>query len=279
MRTSLVVLALAGALALSTAATPALAQARTDVKVGLVLEPPSLDPTAEAAAAVDEVVYANVFEGLTRFAPDGSIVPGLAHSWEISEDGLTYTFHLREGVTFHDGTTMDAEDVKFSLERIGAEGSLNAQKALYAAIASVEAVDPLTVRITLSKPDGNLVYNLAWGDAVIVAPESAAANGTNPIGTGPFTFKQRRPGDSIELARNPNYWGTPAALESATFRYIADPTAALAALQAGDVDTFPNFPAPETVGVFQSDPRFRVVVGTTQGETILAMNNGKPPLD
>ena len=279
MRTSLVVLALAGAFALSTVATPALAQARTDVKVGLVLEPPSLDPTAEAAAAVDEVVYANIFEGLTRFASDGSIVPGLAHNWDISEDGLTYTFHLREGVTFHDGTAMDAEDVKFSLERIGAEGSLNAQKALYAAIAAVEVVDPLTVKLTLSKPDGNLIYNLAWGDAVIVAPESAAGNGTNPIGTGPFTFKQRRPGDSIELARNANYWGTLAALEAAPFRYIGDPTAALAALQAGDVDTFPNFPAPETVGVFQSDPRFRVVVGTTQGETILTMNNGKPPLD
>lgn len=279
MRKSLVVLALAGVLAMSTALTPALAQVRTDVKVGLVLEPPSLDPTAEAAAAVDEVVYANVFEGLTRFASDGSIVPGLAESWEISEDGLTYTFRLHDGVTFHDGTTMDAEDVKFSLERINAEGSLNAQKALYAAIASVEAVDPLTVRITLSKPDGNLIYNLAWGDAVIVAPETAATNGTRPVGTGPFVFKDRRPGDSIELAKNPGYWGTPAALEAATFRYIADPTAALAALQAGDVDVFPNFPAPETVSVFQNDPRFRVVVGTTQGETILTMNNSKPPLD
>ncbi|MHB1110739.1 MAG: ABC transporter substrate-binding protein [Candidatus Nanopelagicales bacterium] len=279
MRTSLVVLALAGALALSTAATPALAQARTDLKVGLVLEPPSLDPTAEAAAAVDEVVYANVFEGLTRFASDGSVVPGLAESWEISEDGLTYTFHLHDGVTFHDGTTMDAEDVKFSLDRINAEGSLNAQKALYAAIASVEVVDPLTVKITLGKPDGNLIYNLAWGDAVIVAPETAATNGTNPVGTGPFVFKERRPGDSIELAKNPGYWGTPVALESATFRYIGDPTAALAALQAGDVDVFPNFPAPEMVGVLQGDPRFRVVVGTTQGETILTMNNSRPPLD
>src|SRR5690606_37425861 len=118
MRTFVVALAIAGALMSSTALTPAFAQARTDVNIGLVLEPPSLDPTAEAAAAVDEVVYANVFEGLTRFAPDGSIVPGLAESWDISEDGLTYTFHLHEGVTFHDGTAMDADDVKFSLERI-----------------------------------------------------------------------------------------------------------------------------------------------------------------
>jgi len=279
MRTSLVALAVAGALVVAMPLTPAFAQARTDVKIGLVLEPPSLDPTAEAAAAVDEVVYANVFEGLTRFAADGSIVPGLAESWEISEDGLTYTFHLHDGVTFHDGTTMDAEDVKFSLERINAEGSLNAQKALYADIASVEAVDPLTVKLTLSKPNGSLIYNLAWGDAVIVAPESADGNKTNPIGTGPFKFSDRVEGDHIDLVKNPDYWGTPVALEAATFRFIADPTAAFAALQAGDVDAFPNFPAPETVAQFENDPRFRVVIGATEGETILSMNNGKAPLD
>jgi peptide/nickel transport system substrate-binding protein len=279
MRKTLVVLALAGAMALTTAMTPAFAQVRTDVNIGLVLEPPSLDPTAEAAAAVDEVLYSNVFEGLTKFAADGSIVPGLAKSWEISEDGLTYTFTLNEGVTFHDGTAFDAEDVKFSLDRINAEGSLNAQKALYASIASVEVIDPLTVQLTLSQPDGNLIYNLAWGDAVIVAPESADNNGINPIGTGPFSFASRVEGDSITLTRNDAYWGTPVALERATFRFISDPTAAFAALQAGDVDAFPNFPAPETVAQFENDPRFRVVIGATEGETILAMNNGKPPLD
>lgn len=279
MRTSLVALALASAFVVVMPVAPAWAQARTDVKIGLVLEPPSLDPTAEAAAAVDEVVYANVFEGLTRFAPDGSIVPGLAESWEISEDGLTYTFQLRDGVTFHDGTTFDAEDVKFSLERINAEGSLNAQKALYADIAAVEVVDPQTVKLTLSKPNGYMIYNLAWGDAVMVAPESADNNKTNPIGTGPFVFANRVEGDSITLNKNPNYWGKPVALESATFRFIADPTAAFAALQAGDVDAFPNFPAPETVAQFENDPRFRVVIGATEGETILSMNNGKAPLD
>ncbi|HEV7276078.1 MAG TPA: ABC transporter substrate-binding protein [Devosiaceae bacterium] len=279
MRTSLVPLAIAGALLAATAITPALAQARTDVNVGLVLEPPNLDPTAGAAAAIDEVVYANIFEGLTRFAPDGSVVPGLAESWDISEDGLTYTFHLREGVTFHDGSTFDAEDVKFSFDRARAEDSVNAQKALFADIESVEVVDPQTVELTLSKPNGNMLFNLAWGDAVIVAPESAENNATNPIGTGPFTFVDWAQGDRVEIARNDNYWGEPVALESATFRFIADPTAAFAAMQAGDVDAFPNFPAPETVVQFEGDPRFEVVIGSTEGETILAMNNAKPPLD
>jgi peptide/nickel transport system substrate-binding protein len=279
MRTSLVALAVASALVVVMPLTPALAQTRTDVKVGLVLEPPSLDPTAEAAAAVDEVVYANVFEGLVRFAADGSVIPGLAESWEISEDGLTYTFHLHDGVKFHDGTDFNADDVKFSLERINAADSLNAQKQLYADIASVEVVDPLTVKVTLSKPNGNFIYNLAWGDAVIVAPESAANNKTTPIGTGPFVFKDRVEGDRIELAKNPDYWGTPVKLDAATFRYIGDPTAAFAAIQAGDVDVFPFFPAPELLEPLKADPRFSVVEGSTQGETVLSMNNQKPPLD
>ncbi|MHB1103208.1 MAG: ABC transporter substrate-binding protein [Devosia sp.] len=278
MRKSLVVLAIAGALVLTTAFTPAFA-ARTDVNIGLVLEPPNLDPTAGAAAAIDEVVYANIFEGLTRFAPDGSIIPALAESWEISEDGLTYTFRLHTGVKFHDGTDFDAEDVKFSFDRAVAPDSVNAQKALFADIAAVEVVDPATVKITLGKPNGNLLFNLAWGDAVIVAPESAADNATKPVGTGPFTFVEWAKGDHVEIARNPQYWGEPVKLEKATFKFIGDPTAAFAAMMAEDLDVFPNFPAPETLSQFQSDPRFEVVVGSTEGETILAMNNQKPPLD
>lgn len=279
MRTSLVVLAVAGALFISTALSPAYAQARTDVKVGLVLEPPNLDPTAGAAAAIDEVVYANIFEGLTRFASDGSIIPALAESWQISEDGLTYTFRLRTGVKFHDGTDFTAEDVKFSLDRARAADSVNAQKALFADITAVEVVDPATVRITLSRPNGNFLFNLAWGDAVIVAPESAAGNATKPVGTGPFAFVEWAKGDRVDIARFPDYWGTPVKLEKASFKFIGDPTAGFAAMMAGDIDAFPNFPAPETLSQFASDPRFEVVVGTTEGETILAMNNQRPPLD
>ena len=114
-------------LAFALAAAGVSAQAQTDITVAVQLEPPHLDPTSAAAGAIDTVLYSNVFEGLTRFMADGSVVPGLAESWEISDDGLTYTFTLRSGVTFHDGTTMDAEDVKFSLDRILAEDSANAQ--------------------------------------------------------------------------------------------------------------------------------------------------------
>jgi peptide/nickel transport system substrate-binding protein len=191
------------ALGLALGVTPAMA-AKMDVTIGMQLEPPNLDPTGGAAAAIDEVVYANIFEGLTRFGADGSILPALAKSWEISEDGLTYTFMLNEGVKFHDGTDFNAEDVKFSLDRARADDSTNAQKALFADIASVEVVDPATVKVTLSKPNGSFLFNMAWGDAVIVAPESAADNAANPVGTGPFTFDrmgQGRPGRTRPLRR------------------------------------------------------------------------------
>ncbi|MBW4708335.1 ABC transporter substrate-binding protein [Roseobacter sp. YSTF-M11] len=255
------------------------ASAQTDITVALQLEPPHLDPTSAAAGAIDSVLYANVFEGLTRFMADGSVVPGLAKSWEISDDGLTYTFSLQEGVMFHDGTTMDAEDVKFSLDRIIAEDSANAQKALYTAISNVEVVDPLTVRITLSEQNGNMLFNLAWGDAVIVAPESIETIKQKPIGTGAFKFVEWVQSDKIELVRNADYWGTPAKLEAATFKFISDPTAAFAALMAEDVDYFASFPAPENLPQFEADPRFQVLVGSTEGETILSTNNKLPPFD
>lgn len=255
------------------------AMAKDDITLAMQLEPPHLDPTSAAAGAIDSVLYSNVFEGLTRFMGDGSVVPGLAESWEISDDGLTYTFKLRSGVTFHDGTTMDAEDVKFSLDRINAEDSANAQKALYSAISSVTVIDPTTVEVKLSEPNGNMLFNLAWGDAVIVAPESIENIKQQPIGTGAFKFDSWSQGDKIEISRNPDYWGTPAVLSKATFKFISDPTAAFAAMMAEDVDVFSGFPAPENLPQFEADPRFQVLIGSTEGETILSTNNKMPPFD
>lgn len=257
----------------------AAAQAKDTLVMGMVLEPPHLDPTAGAAAAIDEVVYANVFEGLTRIDGDGAVRPALAESWTVSDDGLVYTFKLHEGVTFHDGTTFDSGDVMFSLERAMAPDSVNAQKGLFEPIAKVEAPDAATVVVTLKRPTGSFLFDMGWGDAVIVAPESAADNKTNPVGTGPFRFKQWVKGDRVELVRNDAYWGTPVKLAAATFKFINDPAAATAAMLAGDVDAFANFPAPESLPQLEADPRFKVVIGTTEGETILAINNAAPPLD
>ncbi len=264
----------------SLALTAGVAQAaQTDITVGMQLEPPHLDPTSAAAGAIDQVVYSNIFEGLTRFNSSGAIIAGLAESWDISVDGLSYTFHLHSGVKFHDGTAMDAEDVKFSLDRARGEESQNAQKALYEGIASVDVVDAMTVNITLSAPNGSFLFNLAWGDAVIVATESIENIKTNPVGTGPFTFTNWVQGDQITISKNADYWGTPAILDSATFKFISDPTAAFAAVMAEDVDAFPAFPAPENLAQFDADPRFTVLIGSTEGETILSTNNKMPPFD
>ena len=256
-----------------------LANAQDNVTIAIQLEPPNLDPTGAAAQAIDSVMYSNVFEGLTRFMSDGAVVPGLAKSWDISADGLSYTFNLQTDVIFHDGTTMDAEDVKFSLDRARAEDSTNAQKGLFANIAAVDVIDAETVKVTLSQPTGNFLFNMAWGDAVIVAPESAETNATAPVGTGAYRFVDWVQGDRLELTRNADYWGDAPAIQNATFRFISDPTAAFAAVMAEDVDAFAGFPAPENIPQFEADPRFQVLKGNTEGETILSTNNKMPPFD
>lgn len=259
-------------------ACPALA-ASDQVTVGMVLEPPNLDPTANAAAAIDEVTQLNIFEGLTRIMADGTIAPALAASWDVEDGGKVYVFHLRQGVKFHDGTDFDAKDVVFSLNRARGEDSVNAQKALFAGIAEVQALDPATVKVVLNAPDGAFPFKMAWGDAVMVAPESAGQNATHPVGTGPFQFGEWRKGDRIRLDAFAGYWGEKPRIQSATFRFIGDPTAAFAAMMAGDVNMFPNYPAPETLAQIGADPRFKVIVGTTEGETILALNHARAPLD
>ena len=140
-------------------------------------------------------------------------------------------------------------------------------------------IDPATLKVTLSEPNGNFLFNMAWGDAVIVAAESIDGIKSMPIGTGAFKFSGWVQGDKIELVRNPEYWGTPPALENATFKFISDPTAAFAAMMAQDIDAFVGFPAPENLPQFEADPRFQVLVGSSEGETILSTNNKMPPLD
>jgi peptide/nickel transport system substrate-binding protein len=264
--------------ALPLSMTPA-ARAADRVTIGMQLEPPILDPSASPAAAISEILYGNVFEGLVQFAADGSAAPRLAASWEISDDGLDYTFHLEHGVHFHDGSVFDAAVAKFSLDRARAQGSVNPQKSRLAKIRAVEIVDPFTLRVLLVERSGGLLQSLAWGAFVMVSPGSAAMNAVRPVGTGPFRFSGWRRGDSITLARAEHYWGKAALLDEATFKFIADPTAAYAALMAGDVDAFAGYPAPESFPQFAADARFAVFAGASEMKTILAFNQRVPPLD
>ena len=253
--------------------------AKDSMVMALQLEPPNLDPTKGATPTTDAVVLDNLYEGLVRIAEDGSVQPLLATDWETAADGLSYLFHVRRNVRFHDGTPFDANSVKFSLDRARQSGSANAEAPYLAPIAAIEVVDQFTLRLVLSRPSSTLLYALAWGGSVIVAPESAADNASNPIGTGPFKFAGWRRGEAIDLERNADYWGEAAKLRHITFKFIADPNAAFAALKAGDVDAFPGFPAPETIAELKADPKLRVVVGRTDFKTILAINNREPPLN
>jgi len=276
MRRSLLLLAVAGAL-LSTAA---FAAAPTGLTIAIQLEPANLDPTTGGAdAAIRSVTDLNIYEGLTKVDKAGAVQPDLATAWDISADGLSYTFHLKTGIKFNDGTPFSADDVKWTLDRDRAADSKSAQKQLFANIAAVDVVDPATVKVTLSRPQGDFPYDMGWADAAIVSPKSAPTDITTPVGTGPYQLGEWVKADHLTLVRNPNYSGTPPALDTVTFKFISDPTAATNAMLAGDIDVFSAFPAPQLVAQFKADPRFQVVVGSTQGETIVAMNNARPPLD
>jgi ABC-type dipeptide/oligopeptide/nickel transport system permease component/ABC-type transport system substrate-binding protein len=262
--------------ALQSAIAPA-AIAKDSLVVGVQLEPPGLDPSVNPAAAIAEMLDGNVYENLVRFRADGGVSPGLAESWDISSDGLVYTFELRQGVLFQDGTAFDASTAKFSLER--ARGPTNPQRQRIAAIESVEVLAPERLRIRLARRSGGLLESLALAAFVMVAPSSAAGNALRPIGTGPFRFEAWKRADSIVLVRNTAYWGRPAVMHRIVFRFIADPAAAYGALMAGDVDAFANYPAPESIAQFKADSRFRVLVGSSEGETLLGINNRRAPFD
>jgi len=276
-------LALLVALAAIVLPQQATAQARKDsVVLGMVLEPaPGLDPTMAAAAAIGEVVHMSVLEGLTKINMDGKITPLLAESWSTDPDGKVYTFKLRKGVKFHDGEAFDASDVKFSFERAKAEGSTNkAKKAVFDNIARIEAPDPYTVIVVLNNADGNFLFRMGENTAVILDPKSAPTAATKPVGTGPFKLDTWAKGSSITLSSNDAY-RNPAAIKmkKVTFRFINDPAAQVAALLAGDIDGVPRFNALESLKQFQSDPRFSVVAGGTEGKTIMTINNKKKPFD
>jgi peptide/nickel transport system substrate-binding protein len=267
------------ALMLSLAGLSHAQAAKTSLTLGMAIEPTGLDPTVAAPVSIREVTWANLYEGLVKLDRDGKLQPLLAKSWTIAADGLTYTFALQTGVSFHDGAPFSSADVKFSFDRARAPNSTNAQKQIFAPIDAVETPDPATVVIRLKQPSGNFLYYLSWGDAAIVSPATAETNRANPIGTGPFRFKAWARGSQVELVRNDGYWGAKPKLEAVTFRFISDPQAQVAALRAGDLDAFPNLGAPELFADLQNDKRFTAIAGNTEGEIVAGMNNAKKPFD
>src|SRR5271155_1504681 len=276
MRTLGISIAVAAALA----AFPALAAPKDSVTIGMTLEPtPGLDPTSGAAAAIGEIVHYNILEGLTKINEDFSITPLLADKWSFSPDLKTLTFDLKKGVKFQDGEPFSSKDVKFSFERYAAKDSTNKEKAFFASIESIDASDPDVAVLKFKDPSFDALFHLGQNTAIIIDEKSAADEANHPVGTGPYKLSAWNKGSSVTLEKWDGFRDAgKIAIAHATFRFISDPSAEVAALLAGDVDAFPRVVA-QSLEQFQSDPRFQVLIGGTEGKTILAMNNKKKPLD
>ena len=243
-------------------------------------EPPGLDPTANTSAAIDRVVYANIYEGLVKVSRNGDYVPGLATAWDVSPDGVRYTFHLRKGVTFHNGEPFDARVARWNLERAMAEKTVNAHPEYFRGIRTIETPDSHTLVTILAEVDALFIPHMAEGDAVMLPMKVYQDAKSNPIGTGPFKFVQWVRGDRVVMERFDKYWN-PALpyLDKVTFKFIGDASAQIAALRAGDIDVIGYIAAPESAMLLAKDKRFKVFAGTTTGEVIMSTNNKVPPFD
>lgn len=272
------------ALALSLVASAALAQEPApqyggEVVVAITAAPPGWDPSVSTSQEIPRVVYGNVYEGLVIFDRTGAIVPALATDWSTSEDLLEWTFTIREGVKFHDGSDLQLSDIVARFERARDPESGHTNNAYYAAITGVSAdEDTHSVTFTLSQPRASLLFDLARPDSVIYPEALTDSQAAHPVGTGPFVFAEYIEGAEVRLERFADYWqeGLPY-LDSAVFRIMSDPNSRFAALQSGDIDLIGVALQPEQFIQLQANPDLRGTEGTATTEITMAMNNTREP--
>lgn len=237
--------------------------------------PASLDFTTTGGAAIPQALMSNVYEGLVRIDAAGDVVPHLATSWDVTDGATVYTFHLREGVTFSDGSPFNAESAKFSIEYVQ-QSWTNGLRAQMDVVSGVEALDEHTLRVTLARPSHHWLWSMGTLTGAMMTPTGVDRLATTPVGTGPYLLGRFAVGESISFTRNPDYWGEPAK-ENAAIRYFADATSAVNALRSGDIDLVWAMQAPELLDTLPED--YNVEVGTTNGEVLISMNNRRAPFD
>lgn len=245
------------------------------VVVGTVAAPASLDFTSTGGAAIPQALMANVYETLVRIDEDGEIVPHLATGWDVSDDRLTYTFHLRDGVTFSNGEEFTAETAAFSIDYVQNEWT-NGLKSQMDPVAQARAVDPLTLEVTLAHPSNEWLWSMGTLTGAMMTPTGTQTLATDPIGTGPYTVERFAVGESVSYSARADYWGEPADGDAA-IRYFSDAVGSVNALRSGDVDVVWSLQAPELLDTLPEE--FGVEVGTTNGELLLSMNNDAAPFD
>jgi len=266
-------------LSLAQDASPA-AAGTGSLTIGKALEPVGLDPALVTAAASFELI-AVVYDGLVRLDEAYQPQPGLAESWETPDD-TTFVFHLRPGVTFHNGQPLTADDVKFSFERIVNPDTASPWASQFEPIQAIEVVDPQTVRFVLKQPYGPLLATLAATYAVIVPQAEVTARGDlqqTMIGTGPFMLKEMQADTQITLAANPTYWeaGMPK-LAEVIYRILPDEAARLAAIRTGEVGLTPLTDT-TSVGLADESDGVSVVTFETTDYYLLGINCQKAPYD
>ncbi|MGE2722698.1 ABC transporter substrate-binding protein [Mycolicibacterium celeriflavum] len=255
-----------------------LGESSNNLVAAIAGEPDQLDPHKTSAYFSFEVLE-NVFDTLVE--PDANLEmrPALAESWEVSPDQLSWTFHLRPGVTFHDGSPFTADDVVFSYRRIIDEQLANVDK--FSAVTDVRAVDPMTVVIDVKHPTPNLLTNIGGFKGMAIVQRRNVESGqiaTHPVGTGPFAFQSQKSGDSITLTANPSYWGGAPKIAGVTFRFISEPSTALSALQAGEIDWTDSIP-PQRVAQLRDDDSLHLAVTASNDYWYLALNEAHKPWD
>ena len=232
----------------------------------------SLDPHKTVKAGTREVMF-NVFEGLMKPTPNGDLTPAIAESYEVSEDRMTYTFHLREGVRFHNGKTVTAEDVVYSIQRCAAATETGiVQVEAFSAIQDIEAVDEKTVAITISEPSNEFISYMT--NAIL--PAGYDKQDTDPVGTGPFKFVSRTAQDSVVLEKFDGYWGTPAQLDRVTLKIMENADSLMMSLQSGAIDLCAHLTSTQ---VAQLAENFNVAEGTMNLVQALYLNNAEKPFD
>ena len=232
----------------------------------------SLDPHKAVAAGTKEVMF-NVFEGLVKPTSEGDLIPAVAEKYTVSEDRLTYTFTIREGIKFHNGDAVTAEDVVYSINRCAAATETGVvQVEAFSIIQSIEAVDERTVTITISEPSNEFMSYLT----IAILPADYTEQDTAPVGTGPFKFVSRTAQDSIVMEKNEEYWGTPAKLNKVTFKIIENADSILMSLQSGAVDLFAHLTSTQTS---QLGDEFYVAEGTMNLVQAMYLNNAEKPFD
>lgn len=246
------------------------------VAIRLVLEPGNLDIRETAGAALDQILIDNIYQGLVARTPDQKIVPALASDFEVSDDGLTYTFTVREGVLFHDGEELTPDDVVWSLEEVKNTDTYR-DSARLAKVDSIEA-DGQVVTLTLSEPDSTLLWNLTGRAGLILEEGDKTDRKVDANGTGPFTLESWKQGDSITFARNDDYWGEAPQVGEVVFSYLPDNQAALTGALAGEFDALTGFDANLTEQI-EANGDFAVSLGASTDKGTLAFNSKKAPLD